>query len=48
MMQEQPEEHPDIAAPDIDPEPVVIEDSEDERRRQDELARRLGESEGGA
>jgi hypothetical protein len=39
-------EEPDVPAPEIDPEPVVIEDSEDERQRQEELARRIRETEG--
>ena len=39
-------EEPDIPAPEIDPEPVVIEDSEEERQRQEELSRRISETEG--
>jgi len=40
------DETADVAAPEIDPEPIVIDDSDDERQRQEELARRLAEPQG--
>ena len=40
------DETTDVAAPEIDPEPIVIDDSDDERQRQEELARRLADPQG--
>jgi len=40
------DEKADVPAPEIDPEPIVIDDSDDERQRQEELARRLADPQG--